>query len=134
MFGKQSTSRLRQLACVMEHLQYEEGETIFSQGDAPDGVYMIDEGFCSVEVDGMGTVATLSVEGMVFGELALFLDDVRTATIRAQCPMRLLRMATKDVMEVLKESWGDEEELEARATCVHRAPIIPAARFLDCCG
>lgn len=47
MFGKQSTSRLRrcQLACVMEHLQYEEGETIFSQGDAPDGVYMIDEGF-----------------------------------------------------------------------------------------
>ncbi len=117
IFDKQSTKSLRQLACVAERVQYNVGEPIFLQGDQPDGVYVLDEGFCSVEVEGLGTLATLSDEGSVFGELALFLDDVRSATVRAQSEVRLLRIERKNVMSTLRESWGELEEMQHRAEC-----------------
>ena len=74
----------------------------------------------SVEVEGLGTLATLSDEGSVFGELALFLDDVRSATVRAQSEVRLLRIERKNVMSTLRESWGEHEEMERRAECACR--------------
>ncbi len=118
IFDKQSTKTLRQLACWAERVQRNAGEPIFRQGDQPDGLYVLDEGFCSVEVEGLGTLATLSDEGAAFGELALFLDDVRSATVRAQSEVRLLRVESKHVMSTLRESWGDHEEMEHRAECV----------------
>ena len=109
IFGKQSTRALRQLACLAEHVRFEEGEAVFHQGDEPDGLYVIDEGFCSVEVEGLGTLATLSGEGTTFGELALFLDDVRSATVRAQSEARLLRM-DKEALKIDQETKDIKKE------------------------
>lgn len=115
IFAKQTTARLRQLACTMDHLRFLEGEPIFRQGDVPDGVYILDEGFCSVEVEGLGTVTMLSDVGTLFGEMALFMHDDRSATIRAQSEVRCLRVRTKDVLGILEDAWGTLEEMEDRA-------------------
>lgn len=106
----------------MDHLRYSKGETVFRQGDQPDGIYVLDGGICSVEVDEMGTtstVLTFSDQGTMFGELSLFTEDVRPATVRAECQVHVLRMDKKIALSVLEEYWGGKDELHHRAECVN---------------
>ncbi len=65
---------------------YARGQTIFRQGDPPDGMYLIMQGTVDILVRRhrhTHTVATLR-DGQIFGEIALIQTDRRTATARAQ--------------------------------------------------
>jgi CRP-like cAMP-binding protein len=64
---------------------YEDGDTIISQGEVGDCMYVVEEGEVEV-VQGSGEnrlrLAVLG-EGEFFGEMAVFDRDVRSATVRA---------------------------------------------------
>ena len=68
------------------------GEVIIQQGDRGDSAYMIVEGSCRVtQTRGEREIELgLLGPGEVFGELAVLLDDVRTATVVAAQATTLL--------------------------------------------
>lgn len=57
------------------------GATVVAEGDTRKAVFLLEEGTVDVQVDGR-QVATLG-PGAVFGEIGLFTDTVRTASVRA---------------------------------------------------
>jgi MFS family permease len=72
---------LEQLAAGLTARRVASGATVFSQGDAPDGCYVIEGGRAEVVGDGR-LVATLGA-GELVGEIALLRRVPRTATVRA---------------------------------------------------
>jgi glutaminase len=67
-------------------VRFDVGETIVRSGDSGDSVYLVLQGDVSVTIDlpngGCARVATLSA-GMVFGEMAMLGENVRSANVRA---------------------------------------------------
>jgi CRP-like cAMP-binding protein len=71
---------------------YENGEVIVRQGEAGDCMYVVQEGQVEVVVERDGKEVPLRVlgEGEFIGEMSLFEREVRSATVRALGPARLL--------------------------------------------
>ena len=82
-----------------------EDETLFSQGDEGNKAYMIVAGKLSVEVD-KNEVGFMS-DGEVFGELALLLDQKRSATVKSVKPTELIEI-NKEGLELILNSASDE--------------------------
>ena len=72
------------------------GETIFRQGDPPDGLYLVNTGevaiFASAAEDADGVVFSSVRRGEAFGEIALLTGSARSATARAETDGELLRL------------------------------------------
>ena len=62
------------------------GEVVFSQGAVGDKFYIIKDGRCGIELDGVGKVKEIPAGGY-FGELALLYDAPRSASVVALGPM-----------------------------------------------
>ena len=76
------------------------GTTLFEEGDSADGVATILEG--SVEVLKQGRILAALGPGSVLGELSLFVPSAsRTATARANSPVRMIKWSANDVPERL---------------------------------
>lgn len=91
-----------QLEAVRKRLQamrYREGETIYWQGDAADGLYMIERGQVRVEHEGARS-ETLTV-GDIFGEAALLLDEPRGSTTRALTEVDLWLLRREDFEDLM---------------------------------
>ena len=72
------------------------GSTLFEEGDPADGVAAILEG--SVEVLKNGRVLATLGPGSVLGELSVFVPSAsRTATARANSPVRMIKWRADDV-------------------------------------
>ena len=74
------------LASSMKERQFDEGDTVASEGATGVGFFIIDEGEATVSVHG-DEVRTLK-HGDYFGEVALIDDGARTATITAKTPLK----------------------------------------------
>ena len=79
---------------------YEDGEVIVRQGDVGDCMYVIQEGKVEVviEEDGNEVVLAQRGEGDFFGEMAIFDQDVRSATVRAKGQVRALTVDKKNFL------------------------------------
>jgi CRP/FNR family cyclic AMP-dependent transcriptional regulator len=65
---------------------YGRNELIFSQGDAGDGLYVVEAGHVSISrqnIEGDEVIITMQEPGEYFGELALFDQEPRSATATA---------------------------------------------------
>jgi CRP-like cAMP-binding protein len=72
------------------------GSVLFEEGDPADGVAAILEG--SVEVLKQGRILATLGPGSVLGELSLFVPSAsRTATARANTPVRMIKWPADDV-------------------------------------
>ncbi len=87
LFAPLPGSTLEQLAKRLDEVDVKTGQTIFSQGDAGDRFYIVDQGAVEVLVDSRPPVVL--EHGEFFGEIALLRDVPRTATVRAQSDTRL---------------------------------------------
>ena len=84
---------------------YRDGEAIVSQGEVGDCMFVIQAGQAEVFQKREGKEIRLSVlgEGDVFGEMALFEREVRSATIRALGDARVLTVDKKTFLRRVHE-------------------------------
>ena len=81
-----------------------EDEVLFSQGDEGNKAYMIVSGRLSVEVD--KNEAGYMSDGEVFGELALLLNQKRSATVKSVKPTELIEI-NKEGLDLILNSASD---------------------------
>ena len=76
---------------------YKDGQVIVCQGEVGDCMYVIQEGQVEVVANEGDDEIRLAVLGEreFFGEMALFESEVRTATVRALGPVRVLTVDRK---------------------------------------
>ena len=82
-----------------------EDEVLFNPGDDGNKAYMIVSGRLSVEVD--KKEAGYMSDGEVFGELALLLDQKRSATVKSTKPTELIEI-NKDGLNLILNSASDQ--------------------------
>ena len=76
-----------------------EGETLFNQGDKGDKAYMIVSGALDLVVDGK-KVGSMR-DGEVFGEMALILQQNRSATITSSQSTELISISKENLDELI---------------------------------
>ena len=85
--------------------EYRAGEVIFRQGDAGNCMFVIQDGEVEAltEVDGKELRLRTMASNEFFGEMALFENELRTATIRATRPTRVLTIDKKNFLRGIHE-------------------------------
>lgn len=107
-----------QLAKIMPYILlygYRKGETVFKQGGEGDAFYIILAGACSVRVK-KGWFFSSEVgrlkDGEFFGEMALFTDEKRSATVVCLADSRISVFLKKDFAFLVKENPAFALEVE----------------------
>ncbi len=106
IFADLSINELAAVASVTEEAFFDEGNIVFKEGAKGDTLFLIVEGDVAVikdcdadkeiELDSIGA-------GDYFGEMALFGDDRRSATIRVKRATRLLTLHKQELQEIVRE-------------------------------
>ena len=84
---------------------YQDGEGIIRQGEVGDCMYVIQLGKAEVVVETNGQTVRLAVlnENDFFGEMAIFEDQVRSATVRALGAVRALTVDKKTLLRRIQQ-------------------------------
>lgn len=94
IFSKLDMSKLKLLAFACDYLTFDDGEVLFHEGDAADSTYLIDEGEVMIcaGVEGNEVVVGTLGRHELFGEMAIFRNEPRLATIRAKGPVKVMQI------------------------------------------
>ena len=108
LFANLDRSKLKLLAFSSTYLTFEGGEALFVTGEPADSAYLIDQGEVEILVDGDAGEIRVGTLGRheLFGELAIFLNSQRSATIRAAGPLGVLKI---DADVFLRMVTGNEQ-------------------------
>ena len=84
---------------------YQDGELIVRQGERGDCMYVVQDGVVEVMVDSGDQQVQLRTLGKdeFFGEMAIFEHEIRTATVRARGPARILSVDHKNLLQRIHE-------------------------------
>jgi CRP-like cAMP-binding protein/flavin-dependent dehydrogenase len=84
---------------------YQNGEIIVRQGEPGDCMYVVQEGFVEVFFESEEEQVQLNILGKneFFGEMAIFNREVRTASVRALGPARILTVDHKNLLRCIHE-------------------------------
>ena len=84
---------------------YKSGDAIILQGDAGSCMYVIQDGEVEVTRSHNGSTVRLAVlgQGDIFGELSLFGNDKRSATVRALGDARIVTVDKNTFMRRIQE-------------------------------
>ena len=104
LFADLSTVQLEELASVVQWQSLRDGEVLMEQGEEGHCMYMLQAGTLDVLVDG-NACAKLQ-QGEPVGELALFGDDRRTATVVAMGDCQLGMITREDIERLVEEVPG----------------------------
>lgn len=101
----------------MESLDVTVGDVVIRQGDPGDFFYLIDKGNAKVTRQMMGKGKPVELAeigaGVAFGEEALISDKPRNANVVMISEGRLMRLAKKDFLALLKEPLLDQIDLNS---------------------
>jgi len=106
IFKKIDLAMLKLLCFSSERLTFEAGQVMFNAGDPGDAAYVLIEGHVDLSVPtptGALVVATLG-PNEILGEIAIFADIPRTATVTATSRVEALRIAKDQFMAVIREN------------------------------
>jgi HEAT repeat protein len=109
IFEGLSVNELAAISTVTEEADYPQGQIVIREGEPGDTMYLVIKGQVSV-IKGMGAqegakgieLARIGV-GDYFGEMALFEDTVRSASIRTEEHSRLLVLHKREFTEIVRE-------------------------------
>jgi CRP-like cAMP-binding protein/predicted double-glycine peptidase len=90
-----------------DELELTEGEVAVRQGEDADALYLVQDGRLGVWIDdehGEAQHVRTLHSGEFFGELALVQGSARTATVRAEGPVRLLRLSAAHFHRLMADS------------------------------
>lgn len=84
---------------------YQDGEAIVRQGEPGNCMYVIQDGYVEVVKETSGQEVTLAIlgESDFFGEMAIFENEVRAATVRAIGPARVLTIDSRSLLRRIHE-------------------------------
>ena len=84
---------------------YQNGETIFHEGEIGDCMYVIQDGYVEVVSDSGDIEVQLAILGKneFFGEMAIFEHEIRSATVRAIGTARILTVDHKNFLRRIHE-------------------------------
>lgn len=99
LFAGLPGEELAQIALIAEEVRAEAGEEILREGEPGDALFLVIEGGLRV-LRGGSPVSRLG-EREVFGEMALLDPGPRSATVRSETEVRLLRIQSDDFAELL---------------------------------
>ena len=106
IFEGLSITELAAVASVTEEIVFQPGETVIKEGEPGETMYLILEGEVSVnkgQEQGHEIELDRISAGDYFGEMALFEDIPRSATIRTQKETRLLMLHKREFAEIVRE-------------------------------
>jgi CRP/FNR family transcriptional regulator, cyclic AMP receptor protein len=94
VFASLDPASLKLLAFSSAYLTLQDGETLCSQGDPGDSVFVIDEGEVEVWIPGENGPIHLATFGKhdLLGEIAVICNLPRTANVRALGPLKVLKI------------------------------------------
>ncbi len=99
LFSSMPPSDLSHLAKIAEEIIYQTGETIITQGEHGERLYLIVHGTVSVLQNG-SPVATLS-DTHFFGEMSILDGEPRSASVKATSDCLLLSISKDDFYTIL---------------------------------
>lgn len=84
---------------------YADGDRIVTQGEVGDCMYVIQQGKVEVFVESQNCEAVLAIlkPGTVFGEMALFTKETRSASVRAKGKTRILTIDKRAFFKRVQE-------------------------------
>jgi len=84
---------------------YQNGETIFREGEIGDCMYVVQDGYVEVVSDAGDIEVQLAILGKneFFGEMAIFEHEIRSATVRAMGTARILTVDHKNFLRRIHE-------------------------------
>jgi CRP/FNR family transcriptional regulator, cyclic AMP receptor protein len=106
LFADLSERALVELAQVAVPRSYEPGQSVFREGDSGDTCYVVREGCVRVtRRHSDGRVITLAElrPGEMFGELAMFGGETRSASVEALDPTRALAILSGDLRRIIAQ-------------------------------
>ncbi len=101
LFAGTSRRHRKNLAGLMEVIDFMAEHSIVREGDDADSFYVVLEGEATVRID--GRVVATKGPGDYFGEIALLDGGVRTATVSSDTPMTMLTLHRRAFERALDE-------------------------------
>jgi CRP-like cAMP-binding protein len=105
-FSTLERSDLERVAQLAVPRQFEPGQAVFHEGDASDTCYVVREGHArAIRTSPDGRTITLATfgPGDIFGELAMFEDERRSATVEAVQPTSVVGVLGPDMRRLMSE-------------------------------
>jgi CRP-like cAMP-binding protein len=106
VFSTLVKSDLERIAQLAVPRRFEPGHVVFREGDASDTCYIVREGHArAIHEHGDGRTITLATfgPGDIFGELAMFEDELRSATVEAVEPTAVVAVLGPDMRRLMIE-------------------------------
>src|SRR6266576_1464972 len=106
VFATLEHSDLERIAQLAVPRHFEPGQAVFREGDQSDTCYIVREGHArAVRSHGDGRTITLATfgPGDIFGELAMFEDERRSATVEAIEPTSVVAVLGPDMRRLMTE-------------------------------
>lgn len=99
LFESFSEEELKSLAPGIQEVQCQSGETLFSEGEPGQEIFILLEGSLKIWKEGRFITSLQPVD--YIGEMAILEDKPRSATVKATEPSRLLKISGKDFQKYL---------------------------------
>jgi CRP-like cAMP-binding protein len=99
LFSDLPAAELDEVAAVMSEVEVDAGSSVTTLADYGTAIYFVEQGAADVLSDGGEATQALG-PGDTFGEIALLLTGVRTATVVARTPMRLLSLSDQNFQQI----------------------------------
>ena len=106
VFSTLERSDLERIAEVAVPRSFETGQAVFREGDSSDTCYVVRAGQArAIRSHGDGRTITLATfgPGDIFGELAMFEDERRSATVEAIAPTSVVAVLGPDMRRLMSE-------------------------------
>lgn len=94
LFAGLETQTYKQIALVVEERSLEKGVSFIIQGEPVEGFYIIQEGIAGIVVK--NEVVAERSTGDYLGEMGALLDEMASATVRAETPLKYLYISKED--------------------------------------
>jgi len=107
LFSALETGELEQIAATVRSIELKRGETLFTAGQHPEGIYVVTDGLVKLSImapDGAERIVDLITPTHAFGEALAFLDRPAPVTATALEHSRLLLVPRRMVADALQEA------------------------------
>ncbi len=106
LFAGLDPGKLKLLAFASATVTLADGEVLIHAGDAADAVYIIETGEAEILVNVYQQEVRIGIFGKnwLVGELAAFLNEPRTATVRAVGKLKVLKIDAEVFLRIVSEN------------------------------